>query len=405
MNSKFHSGSRPVWLLICGIILISATMRAPLTSVGPLVGAIRDQLHLSNAMAGSITTLPLIAFALFSPFAPGLARRFGMRPVLFFAILVLGAGILLRSASGSVSLFMGTALLGVAIAVCNVLMPALVKREFPGRIGSVTGIYSVSMNLFGAIGSGISIPIAVFWGWQGALGVWSALCLAALFLWLPLVRGRGAEAAVEARRGGTQSGLLRSPLAWEVTLFMGLQSLTFYVAIAWLPEILAERGIPADRAGLLLSVMQLSQLPFTFIVPVIAGRMSHQRWLATAGSLLLLIAFLGLLYGGTQWILLWMIIFGIGGGGTFSLAMMFFNLRTESSQQAAELSGMAQSFGYLLAAVGPALFGYIHDVTHSWHIPLLLMVAVSVALFFCGLGAGSNRLVGAAARRTEIAAS
>ena len=180
------------WIMIVGIIFIAVNMRAPLTSVGPLIELIRDHLYISNTLAGMITTLPLLSFAFFSPFVPKLGQRFGVERVLFISIITLTVGILLRSFSGIANLYVGTAVLGLAIAVCNVLLPSLIKREYPKRIGLMTGVYSISMNLFGAIASGIGIPIAVGlgYGWQGALGIWGILSFVSILFWLPQVRSR-----------------------------------------------------------------------------------------------------------------------------------------------------------------------------------------------------------------------
>ncbi|WP_144509777.1 MFS transporter [Bacillus sp. FJAT-22090] len=386
----------PSWLIIIGIIFIAANLRAPLTSVGPLVGYIRDDMNLSNTLAGMITTLPLLAFAIFSPFVPKLVRKFGFELIILISIIFLTLGIILRSFSGISNLYIGTVVLGLAISVCNVLIPSLIKREFPKRIGLMTGVYSISMNLFGAMASGISVPIAIHlgFGWQGALGVWGILSFVSILLWLPQMKHRQIGTLTITNKTDDQKmSLWRSPLAWQVTMFMGLQSMVFYVLIAWLPEILKEQGISSDQSGLLLSTMQLSLLPFTFIVPIIAGRMQSQRTLVCVMSTLLLSGTLGLLYGNPNLLVLWIIIIGVGGGFAFGLSMMFFGLRTKTPQQAAELSGMAQSFGYLLAAIGPTLFGYLHDVTSSWTIPFLLLVGASVMLFIFGLGAAKNRFI------------
>lgn len=396
IHSKAIVRKQAVWLLIVGIVFIAANLRAPLTSVGPLVSFIRDNLHISNTMAGMITTLPLLAFALFSPLVPKLARKFGMETVIFISIIFLLIGITLRSLSGIIVLYIGTAILGLAIAVSNVLLPSLIKREFPERIGLMTGVYSISMNLMGAIASGISVPIAIGagYGWQGALGIWGVLSFISILFWLPQMKRNKEKASVSPHQTDDRHvNLWRSSLAWQVTLFMGLQSMVFYVLIAWLPAILVEQGISSDQSGWLLSIMQLALLPFTFIVPIVAGRMSSQRPLVVVTAALLLTGTLGLLYGNTNEILLWIIVLGIGGGFAFSLSMMFFGLRTANARQAADLSGMAQSIGYLLAASGPTLFGYLHDVTNSWTIPLWILVVASVLILVFGLGAGRERTV------------
>lgn len=383
------------WALVIGIIVIAANLRAPLTSVGSLIGTIRDSLHLSGAWAGAITTLPLLAFALLSPFASRLARRFGMETVILVSLGALAAGIVIRSAAGAGALFAGTMLLGLSIAICNVLMPALVKRDFPAKVGIMTGVYSVSMNLCGAIASGISVPLAhgLGLGWRGALGCWAILALAAALLWAPQARRRPKPAgqAQPSAAGASRTSLRRSALAWHVTLFMGLQSLVFYVSVAWLPEMLSERGMGTAAAGWMLSLLQFAVLPFTFIVPIIAAKMKNQRPLVVLTFLLYVTSIAGLLFGGNALIPLWMILFGIATGFAFSLAMMFFTLRTRSAHEAAELSGMAQSAGYLLAAIGPTLFGLLHDATQSWTLPLMLLIAASLLILVFGWFAGKDR--------------
>ncbi|WP_394234109.1 CynX/NimT family MFS transporter [Niallia oryzisoli] len=395
-NSKIHKQSAS-WIITLGIIFIAVNLRAPLISVGPLVDLIRDNLQISNTLAGMITTLPLLAFAFFSPFAPKLGRKFGVEFILLIAIIFLTIGIIIRSLSGIANLYIGTAVLGLAIAVCNVLLPSLIKREFPERIGMMTGVYAISMNLFGAIAAGISVPIAIGldYGWQGALGIWGILSFVSILFWLPKVKRRDMKTSTaNLQTAYNNVNLWRSKLAWQVTLFMGLQSTVFYVLVAWLPEILKQQGVSSDQSGWLLSIMQIVVLPFTFIVPIIAGRMSNQRLLVAITSISLLIGNVGLIYGSLNFIVLWIVMLGIGGGFSFGLAMMFFSLRTKNAGQAAELSGMAQSVGYLLAAIGPMFFGYLHDITNSWTIPLLILVGASVLLFIVGLGAAKNQYVG-----------
>ncbi|MEC0166968.1 MFS transporter [Paenibacillus graminis] len=388
------------WFMIVGIIFIAANLRAPLTSVGPLVSLIRENVHISNTLAGLITTVPLIAFALLSPFVPKLGRRYGVERIMLISLIFLAIGIAVRSLSGAVTLYVGTAVLGFAITICNVLLPSLIKREFPQQMGTMTGVYSVSMNLCGAIASGISVPLAVGAGlnWQGALGVWGILSVISILFWAPQLKAPAKSAAAAGSSAGNkhQVNIWRSPLAWQVTLFMGLQSTIFYVLVAWLPEILKDQGISSSQSGWFLSVLIMASLPFAFIVPVIAGRMSNQRLLVVITTILLLIGTLGLLYGSIHLVLFWAIILGMGAGFAFGLSMMFFGLRTRSAHQAAELSGMAQSIGYLLAAMGPALIGYLHDATHSWSVPLLILVGVSALLCLVGLGAARNQFVGSA---------
>ena len=383
-----------VLLLIIGIIFIGANLRAPLTSVGPLVPSIRESLGISSTLAGALTTVPLLAFALVSPFAPKLARRFGMESVLFLSLILLTIGIILRPLSGVGTLFTGTIFLGLAIAIGNVLVPSIIKQNFSHSVGTMTGIYSVSMNLCGAIASGLSIPISSKsgFGWQGSLGYWGIITIVAILFWIPQIRAKRKQ-DIRVSENPKSVNMWKSGLAWQVTIFMGLQSLIFYTIVAWLPEILQQQGQSSSTAGWMLSLMQFAVLPFTFIVPIIAGRMKNQYMLVTITALLFIIGMIGILYGNLSLIPVSVIFLGIGGGCAFSLAMMFFSLRTQNSYQAAELSGMAQSFGYLLAAVGPTLFGVLHDITHNWTIPLWMLVIASVLIFISGIGAGRNKYV------------
>jgi CP family cyanate transporter-like MFS transporter len=252
------------------------------------------------------------------------------------------------------------------------------------------------MNLTAGIGAGISYPIAegTAYGWQGALGCWVILAIIAIFVWIPQIRKR--EENVEVRKISSTKkakSILYNPLTWTITLSMGLQSLIFYTTAAWLPEILQSEGMKAEQSGWMLSIMQFSQLPMTFIIPIIAGRLKDQRILVVVYTALYLIGFIGLLSGPASLTVVWMIFLGLAGGASFGLVMMFFSLRSRTPIEAAELSGTAQSIGYLLAALGPVFFGYIHDETSSWFVPKILFIVIIVLLFFAGIHAGRDRFV------------
>ncbi|OES46361.1 CynX/NimT family MFS transporter [Domibacillus iocasae] len=380
--------------LLFSIILLALNMRSPITSVGPLTTIIRDDLNLSSTAAGALTTIPLLAFAVLSPFASKLARKFGMEVVLFGGLLVLTAGLLLRPAGSVVGLFSGTVLIGLAIALCNVLIPALVKLNFAHQIGLMTGFYATSMNLSGALASGFSIPIAASsdLGWRAALGFSVILACAAILVWL--TQWRYIRHPLKAGQSTYKKTSLKgSALAWKVTAFMGIQSLLFYSFVAWLPDILQEQGLSAGSAGWMLSIVQFTQLPFTFIVPILAGRMKNQQPLVIVAALFMMMGLSGILFEWTEWVLIWVMLIGAAGGCAFSLAMMFFSLRTRNSFEAADLSGMAQSAGYLFAALGPALFGALHDMMNGWTVPLLLLIAAVIGLFIAGMGAGKEGYV------------
>lgn len=384
-------------LLFVGVVLAASNLRAPITAVGPLVGSIRASTGLSASAIGLLTTITLLAFAAVSPFAPRLARRFGIEATLMASLLATLAGVLLRSLPSAAALFAGTALIGMAIAIANVLLPTLIKREFPLRIGLMTGVYSVAMNMWAAVASGVSVPLSesAGLGWRGSLEAWAALAAIAAVCWLPqLFAGRRVSSAAQTN-GGRGSRLWRSALAWHVSLYMGLQSLLFYANVSWLPEILHDRGIPYEEAGWILSLMQFVSLPATFVTPMIATRFRSQRPFAAVIAVLFAAGFLGLLFAADSTLLatVWIMLIGIAGGAVFSLSVLFFSLRAATVQQSAELSGMAQSVGYLIAAVGPALLGFVHDASHSWTVPLIILTAIVVLNLFFGLSAGRNRHV------------
>lgn len=388
--------TRNTWFLLIGIIFIASTLRSPLTSVGPLISSIKDSLAISNVLAGFLTTIPLLAFALISPFAPKIARRFGMELTLFVSLILLTAGIIIRSLGTTPNLLIGTFLIGLAIAFGNVLLPGLIKLNFPLHIGLITGIYSVSMNLSASIAVGVSVPLAheTQFGWEGALGIWALLTFIALLVWLPQLKNKRLPSSVNmtAEKANSPS-LWRSPLAWSVTFFMGFQSLIFYTTSAWMPEVLNTQGISPDSAGWMVSLLQFSQLPMTFIVPILAGKVKDQRWIVAGVAILYLLGYGGIMVGGTSLVPLWMIMIGVAGGAAFGLSMMFFSLRTRTPHEAADLSGMAQSFGYALAAIGPVLFGLLHDFTSSWTVPMLIIIGGILIVFLSGMKAGKNNFV------------
>lgn len=395
----------PAFLLFC-ILFVSCTMRSPITGLSPLLDLIRVDFPISNTMAGFLTTIPLLAFALLSPFVAKLAGNYGMEKIIFFSMIVMMIGGWMRPFGGLGILVTGTFLTGLAIAVINVILPGLIKREFPHRIGLMTSIYSICSNVFAALASAISLPLALSagLGWKGSLLTWTVLATGALLFWLTQLRHN--KVARLAKRSHTSGhSVWKSPLAWKITFFMGMQSMIFYVSIAWLPDILQEQGLSRIQSGYMLSLMQFSMLPFNFIIPILAARLATQRLLVTGTVAMYLIGLLGIIFGSGHIgiIAVCLILIGIAGAAAFSLSMMFFNLRTQTPEQATEISGMAQSVGYLLAACGPTLFGILHDVSNSWTIPLLLLVAAAATLLYTGLGAGSKGYIyPTATKDTEI---
>src|ERR687889_1450548 len=309
-------------LLVLGIMVLAANLRPALTGVAPLIGEIRADTGISYGVAGLLTTLPLLAFALLSPVAPLVARRFGMERALLASLLVLAAGILLRWAEAVAALFLGTVVLGSAIAVANVLLPSLVKREFPGRAGLMTSVYSTSLGISAALAAGLSVPLAQVAGigWRGALAVWALPALLACVAWVPQLGRRDLPARSSDPDAPVIRDLLRSPLAWQVTLFMGLQSLAYYVTLTWLPEILQDGGMDAANAGWMLGLSQTVSILAMFLAPVLAVRRPSQWGVVVVAVILSSSGVLGLLFAASAAAPLWVVLLGLGQGASFSLA-------------------------------------------------------------------------------------
>lgn len=391
-KSKKISLSPSVLLFVFAIFLFATILRTPLTVVGPIISFIRDGLGISNVLAGFLTTIPLLAFAVVSPFAPRFARRFGMEWVLFYSIILLALGVILRSIGMTTSLLIGTVLIGIAIAFGNVLIPSYFKLKFPLHIGLLTGIYTVSMNISAGLAAGVSYSVADAAGWQAALGFSLLFALLTLIAWLPILRSQKVDTLV-ASKSAPKKQLWRSPLAWAIAASMGLQSLIFYCSSAWLPEIFIAQGLDASAAGWLVSIMQLAQIPMTFFIPILAGKLTTQRPIVVFFTFCYLAGFAGVIFEWTSLAVVWMVFLGFAGGASFGLVLMFFTLRTKTAYEAAELSGFAQSIGYTLAAIGPVLFGYLHDATQSWFWPITLFFGCSCILAITAFKSANNRYV------------
>lgn len=385
-------------MIIIGIVFVSFNLRPGITSVGPLFGMIREDLSLASWGAGLLTSLPLLAFALISPIAPTFGRRLSNERAILVGLFFLVIGIGVRSISWIVFLFFGTFLVGLGIAICNVLLPGFIKEKYPLKVALMTGVYSTMMSVFAASASGLSIPFAVDFqmGWQVALLVWGLPAIIAIVVWIYLDKHKKSKEKVEMRyiTPSSKGGMWKSPLAWQIALFMGLQSTMFYVTISWLPEILTDYGVSLVTAGWFVSLAQFIGLPASFIVPIIAGKFASQRLLVTVLSIMMISGFTGLWLGSSTWMLIICItLIGISLSGNFALALTFLGLRARTSTDAAELSGMAQSIGYLLAAVGPFAIGLLFDITQTWEIPLIVLICNVGVMYVFGLFAGRNKYV------------
>ncbi len=391
MNSRMSPAAKKRIMLAVGILCIATCLRAPFTSIGPLLEMVRESLHLSTTAAGLVNALPLLAFAAVSPMAPAVSKKLGLEPALGMALVLVGGGVILRSLGQIWSLYLGTALLGCGIAICNVLLPSLVKRDFPTSIPRLTVFYALAMGISAALGSFLVVPLAQSpgWGWEPALGTLFLLPLTACVVWFPQLFARNNNSEAFQLEEPRKISLWKSALAWQVTLFFGLTSLTYYISVSWLPALLTDAGFTDVEAGNIHGVMQLvSATPGLLLIPVIS-RMKDQRLVAAAVAGVAALGTAGLA-AAPGLALIWGSCIGFGTGAAIILGLMFIGLRTNNPLQAAALSGMAQSVGYLLAACGPICAGAIHDMTQSWAVMFYGCAVLCILLGLLGLGAGRD---------------
>ncbi|MPZ80222.1 MAG: MFS transporter [Actinophytocola sp.] len=352
---------------------------------------IRRDIGLTAGEAGFIGTLPLLTFSAVSPQVPRLARRFGTDRMLWGAMVALMAGIVLRSLPVTGLLWVGTVLLGAAIAVGNVLIPSMIKRDFPDHVGAATGVYTAVIGVIASTAAGIAVPLAgvLPGGWRASLGCWAGLALVAVAVWAPQLRrdasgGRDPEPVTVKPKAPW-----RSPLAWEVSAFMALSACGFYTMLAWFPSIVVSTGASEDYAGWMLFLYQIIGVVMSIVVPLVLVRLPDQRLIAAGGSTLAMLGYLGLLFA-PDLAVLWALVTGTGAGTLFFLALAFFSLRAADPRSSASLSGMGQSIGYLFAAIGPVAIGALHDATGGWKVPLAVLVGVAAVHTVVGLRAGRD---------------
>ena len=382
-------------LLVVAIVAVALNQRPAVVAVAPVLRDIRADTGMSAAVAGLLTTLPVLCFGAFAPGAPRLARRIGLETAVALSLLLLAAGIALRLLSPVSLLFAGSLLAGAAIAFANVLLPAYVKREFD-RPGAVMGFYSASLNIGAAAGAALTVPFAhaLGVGWRTALGLWLALALAALALWLPVAwTGRAHRTTEPLPDDAGAWPLLRQPLARQVTSYLGLQSVQFYTVAAWLPTLLADSGVPVREGGLLLGLANNVGAAGALLAPAQAGRMRTQRPLILGVAAAYVIGLGGLLVAPASGTLVWVAAFGLAQGSGFALALTLIVLRSPTPLVAARLGGVAQCLGYLLAALGPLVIGALHDLTGGWSWPVALLLAALVPMTWFGWGAARDAVL------------
>ncbi len=360
------------WLLLLGLVLVALNLRPALSSMAPMLSDVSRSLGLSAAKAGlltTLTTLPVLCLGLFAPLAPLLARRFGSERVVLGILLTLAGGMILRSSLGEFGLFAGSILAGASIGVIGVLLPGIVKRDFAKHAGAMTGVYTMALCMGAAMAAGSTVPLSQYLGnsWSLGLGFWVVPALLAALLWLRL---------------------LRDPLAWQVTLYMGLQSSLAYIVFGWLPSVLIGRGLTPTQAGIVLSGSILLQLASSLAAPWLATRGKDQRLAILVVMLLTLGGLFGCLYAPIEGLWGWAILLGLGQGGTFSLALTLIVLRSRDAHVAANLSSMAQGIGYTLASMGPFAVGLVHDLTGGWQALGWIFAVIGLGAIIAGLGAG-----------------
>lgn len=371
-------------LLAVGLLLIALNLRIGVASLSPVISSVRESLGISATLAGLLTTVPVLCFGIFSFVTPWLERTVGMHRLLTFAVAVLAAAIISRLIPGSPALFAGTTAIGAAIAIGNVVLPAAIKESFADRTGLMMALYSTALFVGAAIASGLSAPLtrAVGGNWQLSLALWSIPAVIAVILWAPQ-QGR----AKNSPTGGDHPGdavepsftrLLRDPIAIAVTAFMGLKSLGYYAALAWVPTILHDHGMTMSAAGLMLSYSSLPAIAATLSAPALARRISRTWVPALIAVVLTAGGYLGLAIAPTAGTLVWMTLLGLGQGAALTLSLSYIVWRAPDARHTAHLSTMAQGLGYLLAAIGPIGLGAVHTITGAWTVPLIVLLALLV---------------------------
>ncbi|AOR37458.1 transporter [Streptomyces fodineus] len=391
-------------LVVVGIVLSALNLRPAITSLGALLEEVRDGLGMSGSVAGLLTSVPPLCFAVFGITAPRLARRFGASAVVCAGMAAITAGLLIRPFAGSTAGFLAASALALmGIAVSNVLMPVIVKRWFPDRVGSMTGLYSMALALGTSLAAAVTVPLtdAMGGGWQSGLAVWAALAGAAVLPWLPLVRDRGTASArprqrpAQAERAEERHApvrITRSRTAWALAVFFGLQATAAYITMGWMPQIFRDAGVPAGTAGVLLAVTMVMGVPLAFVIPRVATRLPHQGPIVLVLGACGLAGYSGLYVAPAAGAWAWALLLGVSNCA-FPLALTMVGMRARSGPGVAQLSAFAQSTGYLISIPGPLLVGVLYQHSGGWGLPIALMAGLMLPQMAVGFLAGRDRTV------------
>jgi len=378
------------------LILVSSVLRSPISSVGPVLNQVRESLDLDNFQSSLLTAIPLFMFATCSVLVSRLSSKFSMQQFLFCALLILGFGLFVRVINTVEGLFIGSILIGLGICIGNVLTPGYIKKNFPKQIGLMTGIFSVAMSLTAALASGFSVRIGEWtkFGWRGSLGVWVIIAILGLIvIGLELILNKKNIIQKPLTNEKSHFNIFRSSQAWNISIFMGLQSVIYYSLMTWLPAVLNAYGMTEEQPGWVLFTIQMAMLPITFVGPILANRMKNQQLMIVFICVLMLTSMLMFAWLKAEYVYVSAVLLGLSNGLSFSLSILFFSLRTKSSTTAIKISGMAQSVGYLIAAFGPLIFGKLHELDFSWKLSFYFLGAIILLMFYFGMKAANNRFI------------
>ncbi|WP_369388409.1 CynX/NimT family MFS transporter [Streptomyces sp. CG1] len=392
-------------LVVLGIVLSALNLRPAITSLGALLEEVRDGLGMSGSVAGLLTSVPPLCFAVFGVTAPRLARRFGSAAVVCAGMAAITAGLLIRPFVGGTAGFLAASALALmGIAVSNVLMPVIVKRWFPERVGSMTGLYSMALALGTSLAAAVTVPLTDAMGgsWQSGLAVWAVIAGAAVLPWLPLVRDRGSapelsqDGSAKAQRLSVAQHapvrITRSRTAWALAVFFGLQATAAYITMGWMPQIFRDAGVPAGTAGVLLAVTMVMGVPLAFVIPRVATRLPQQGPIVLVLGMCGLAGYAGLYFAPAAGAWAWALLLGVSNCA-FPLALTMVGMRARSGPGVAQLSAFAQSTGYLISIPGPLLVGVLYQRSGGWGVPIALMAALMVPQIVVGFLAGRDRTV------------
>ncbi|WNI25547.1 MFS transporter [Streptomyces sp. ITFR-16] len=385
-------------LVAVGLVLTALNLRPAITSLGALLEEVRDGLHMSGSVAGVLTSVPPLCFAVFGVMAPRLARRFGAGAVVCAGMVAITAGLVIRPLIGGTAGFLAASALALmGIAVSNVLMPVIVKRWFPDRVGSMTGLYSMALALGTSLAAAVTVPLtdALGGSWKAGLGIWAVLAAAAILPWIPLVRDRAAapgQGAAHPAQAAAPMRITRSRTAWGLACFFGLQATAAYITMGWMPQIFRDAGVSAGTAGVLLAVTMAMGVPLAFVIPRVAARMRNQGPIVVVLAACGLVGYAGLYLAPAGGAWAWALLLGVSNCA-FPLALTMIGMRARSGAGVVRLSAFAQSTGYLISIPGPLLVGVLYQHSGGWGLPIALMAALMVPQMVAGVLAGRDRTI------------